>query len=132
MEAGEPGDPAIGAHLAFCPKCRIRLVKAALYFDEVATLLRKPGEVPTARCPDDLVLAKYLERLLPPEEQERVRRHLAGCDLEGCLRILGTVPEGDPLARSRLSGNRDVRVPNLDAGIEFYGSPHSEDHKSGP
>jgi len=72
-------DPAIARHVADCPTCRTEIEA----LQEAAGLLRGPGvlerRTETPDCPDELVIADFVEGRLAPQMRAPVFAHLLTC-----------------------------------------------------
>jgi len=75
---GRP-NPAIEAHLAECKRCRALVEKLAEETRELAGLLEATRGEPDTPCPDDTVLAAYIDRALKPRVRRDVEQHAAQC-----------------------------------------------------
>ena len=72
-------DPQIARHVADCPTCRIEIETLR----EAAGLLRGPGvlesHTETADCPDELLVADFVDGRLTPQNRAQVIEHLLTC-----------------------------------------------------
>lgn len=72
---------AVQRHVEDCPDCKI-------FFDQHKTaertilseLKRGSSVMPSNRCPDDNLVAAYIEDALQPSAREEIEKHLSTCD----------------------------------------------------
>lgn len=70
---------AVEAHLAQCKRCRNLAKKLAEEAQELAVRLGAPQPEPETPCPDDTVLAAYIDQALDPRERRQMESHAARC-----------------------------------------------------